>query len=213
MITVIIGVFVIWAVWVLLWIAISLFAVRNIQEPEYALMEKKQWYEIREYAPYIVAQVEVEWEQKEAIENGFRQLAGYIFGGNTSKKKIDMTAPVQDIKHSEKISMTVPVMDYNNQDNQHTIQFTMPSEYTLETLPVPDNKNISFEHIQMTRRAVLRYTGLVSEKTIEQNKQKLHEMLKRDSIKSTWEFISAQYNPPLTFPFIKRNEILVDIQK
>jgi len=125
-----------------------------------------------------------------------------------------MTAPVQDIqKQSESIKMTVPVIDIENEKDEHTIQFTMPSKYTLETLPKPNNDKVTFREIPTTQRAVLRYTGWATAQKVAQKKQHLKELLERDSLKSSGEMISAQYNPPLSFPYLRRNEILVDIAK
>lgn len=201
------------AVALVIWIAGTLFAIRGIEEPSYILVEKRDGYEIREYASYIVAEVEIEGDMRDALNAGFRQLAGYIFWGNTTRSSIAMTAPVMDTtKTSENIAMTVPVMDTLSNSGKHIVAFTMPSSYTLENLPKPDNANIRFRVVENTRRAVLRYTGYATEARVEQKKKLLTELLIRDGYTMKWDIISAQYNPPLSFPLLRRNEVMVDIR-
>ncbi len=201
------------AVALVIWIAGTLFAIRGIEEPSYTLVEKRDGYEIREYASYIVAEVEVEGDIREALSTGFRQLAGYIFGGNTTRSSIAMTAPVMDTaKVSENIAMTAPVMDTLSNSGKHIVAFTMPSSYTLENLPKPDNANIRFRVVENTRRAVLRYTWYATEARVDAKEKSLVEWLTRDGYTMKWDIISAQYNPPFSFPLLRRNEVMVDIE-
>ncbi len=131
----------------------------------------------------FVAEVEVEGDMRTALNHGFRQLAGYIFGGNTSKASIDMTAPVMDTeKSSESIKMTVPVMDTLSNSGKYIVAFTMPSMYTLETLPKPSNANIRFRIVENSRRAVLRYSWYATEARMEEKKQLLLNRLKQDGL-------------------------------
>ncbi len=140
-------------------------------------------------------------------------LAGYIFWGNTTKQSIAMTAPVIDINTvSEKIAMTVPVIDITEGNDTHIVQFSMPKKYTLETLPKPNDTNISFIKIPKTTKAVLRYTGWATEWEVKAKKELLSTYLKRDELTQVGEMISAQYNPPLSFPFLRRNEIMVEVK-
>ena len=111
---------------------------------------------------------------RDALNSGFRQLAGYIFGGNTAKSSIAMTVPVMDTtKASENIAMTAPVMDTVSNTGKHTIAFTMPSEYTLATLPKPDNANIRLRVVEESKRAVLRYSWYATESRVESQKKLL----------------------------------------
>jgi hypothetical protein len=160
-----------------------------------------------------VAEVEVDGDMSTALSDGFRQLAGYIFGGNTAQASIKMTVPVMDTtKISESIAMTTPVMDTLSSSGKHIVAFTMPSNYTLNSLPKPNNANIRFRSVNNSRAAVLRYTWYATEARVAAKKKILGELLVRDNhiIKGT--MISAQYNPPLSFPLLRRNEILVEIE-
>lgn len=195
------------------WLAWTLLSVRGIEEPEFTVLEKKDGYEIREYASYIVAQTQVKGTHDTALNSGFRIIAGYIFGGNVSQESIAMTAPVSDIKQvSEKIQMTVPVIDIKATDDTHTIQFTMPKKYTMATLPKPNDARVQLVEVPKSKKAVLRYTGWASETTVEEKKMMLKWCLERDGLKPLGDMISAQYNPPWSIPFMRRNEIIVDIQ-
>lgn len=169
------------AVALVIWIVGTLLVIRGIEEPRYTVVEKREGYEIREYAGYIVAEVEVEGDMRTAMNSGFRQLAGYIFGGNTTQSSIAMTAPVMDTaKVSENISMTAPVMDTLSSSGKHIVAFTMPSTYTIENLPKPDNANIRFRIVEKSQRAVLRYTWYATSSRVDEKKKLLIELLTRD---------------------------------
>jgi hypothetical protein len=148
-----------------------------------------------------------------ALSAGFRQLGGYIFWGNTAKTSISMTAPVMDtMRASENIAMTAPVMDRVSNSGKHIVAFTMPSQYTLATLPKPDNANIQFRTVDKSRRAVLRYSWYATESRVLAKQELLWSYLARDGYRMRWEMVSAQYNPPLSFPPLRRNEVMVDIE-
>jgi SOUL heme-binding protein len=197
----------------IVWIVGTLLAIRGIEEPQYTVVEQREGYEIREYASYIVAEVEVEWDMDVALRSGFRQLAGYIFGENTTKSSIKMTVPVMDTtKASESIAMTAPVMDTLSSTGKHIIAFTMPSSYTIENLPKPDNASIHLRLVDWSQKAVLRYGCYATPARVEEKNKILVQFLLRDSITMSGTIISAQYNPPLSFPPLRRNEVMVDIK-
>ncbi len=200
------------AVALIVWTLGTLLVIRGIEEPSYTLVEKRDGYTIRAYSGYIVAEVEVDGDMRTALSSGFRQLAGYIFGGNTSKISIKMTVPVMDTqKSSESIAMTAPVMDTVSSSGKHIVAFTLPSKYTVESLPKPDNANIRFRQVAPSLRAILQYTWYATESRVTAKKQLLTELLVRDGFKIVSEMISAQYNPPLSFPLLRRNEVMVEI--
>jgi hypothetical protein len=148
---------------------------------------------------------------REAMSSGFRILAGYIFGGNTSKQSIAMTSPVTE-QTSESIAMTAPVSEMMLSNNNHVISFVMPSEYKLSTLPTPNDKRIEIVEVKAHTTAVLRYSGYNNADKVEMMKEKLIEFLKRDGVVVAGIPRAAGYNPPWTPPFMNRNEILIDIK-
>ncbi len=197
------------------WILYGHFSSR-VKEPKFSIIDKKIGYEIREYEPYIEARVKVTGEYREAVSSGFRILAGYIFGGNIKKQSIAMTAPVTEQKsekNSESIAMTAPVSETTLTDNTSVISFVMPEEYTLATLPTPNDKRIEIVEVPSHRSAVLGYSGYNNAGKVAEMKTKLLEYLKRDNVIAVGVPRGAGYNPPWTPPFMNRNEILVDIKK
>ncbi len=197
------------AVVLIIWITYGYFSSR-VKEPKFIVLAEKEKYEIREYAPYIEARVAVTGEYRKAMTSGFRILAGYIFGGNTSKQSIAMTVPVTEQK-SEAIAMTAPVSETTLADNTRVVAFVMPEEYTLATLPSPNDKRIEIVEVPAHTSAVLRYSGYSSAEKVIKMKAKLLEYLKRDGVMITSAPRGAGYNPPWTPPFMMRNEIFVDI--
>jgi len=208
------------------WTVVSYFFERSIASPEYSVVEQKNGYEIRAYDPYITAQVEVVGSYDEAINQGFSILADYIFGNNTKQTDIAMTAPVTESKsesekmdmtapvvvsENEKIAMTAPVFESAN-EQMHIISFVMPFEYTLETLPKPNNPKIKIVPQGARKVAVLRFSWFRSDKRVANKKQELLALLKQDNIlpKGLPEY--AGYNAPFTAPWLNRNEIMVEVE-
>ena len=179
------------------------------ETPKYSVLKKQKELELRQYSGYIQAEVIVEEKHyKSAIEKGFNILAGYIFGNNISKQKIEMTAPVQAYQ-SEKIAMTTPVTVTG--ENRFTVAFIMPSEYTLETLPQPKDDRIQFNLIPAHQMAVIRFSGYFKQDRIQRNKQRLSLWLEEQGIETEGDFIVAGYNPPWVPGFLARNEVLIKI--
>jgi effector-binding domain-containing protein len=123
-----------------------------------------------------------------------------------------MTAPVMEQK-SESIAMTAPVSETVLADNSRVVSFVMPEEYTLATLPTPNDKRIEIVEVPKHQSAVLRYSGYNNAEKVVEMKAKLLEYLKQDNIAVGGVPRGAGYNPPWTPPFMNRNEILVDITK
>ncbi len=184
-----------------------------IESPRYKTVNKDKKFEIREYDEYILAEVEIDGDFSSTLQKGFRILAGYIFGGNTSKAHINMTVPVtQQAAGSEKIEMTAPVTSSPVEEGKkYTIAFTMPSKYTLETLPDPANKTISFRKVAKHRVAALRFSGNLNRKLAMRKAKELEEWLNENKYSKKSSFVFAQYNPPWIPGIFRRNEILTDI--
>ena len=181
------------------------------ETPKYSVSRKQNEIEIRQYPGYYI-QAEVTVEEKNyrsAIEKGFNLLAGYIFGNNTSRQKIEMTTPVQ-ASRSEKIAMTTPVTVTGA--SSFTVAFIMPAEYTLETLPQPKDTRVHFTHIPARTMAAVRFSGYFQQETIEKNKQRLSHWLEEQGLETEDDFIVAGYNPPWIPGFLARNEVLIQIK-
>lgn len=165
----------------------------NAEQPDYKLVTSKGNIEIRDYPPMILAEVQVSGERKQAINEGFKILANYIFGNNTSNKKIAMTAPVLQQKHIDKWN----------------IKFIMPKKYRLEPLPNPNSKNIRLIPSSAKRFAVIRFSGLANDENIKQHTAELREYISAEKLEPMPEVLLAFYNPPWTLPFLRRNEVMI----
>jgi SOUL heme-binding protein len=199
----------------LIWIIGSYAVVWTIEEPAYTVLEKKDGYEIREYAPYIMAATTVTGDYDLATNQGFRIIADYIFGNNQKRESIAMTTPVLEspsVNSSEKIAMTVPVLETASTNATRTIAFVVPSKYTLDTLPLPNNNAVKLIPVSARKVAVLRYTWYPTASRTEAKKAELIAYLTRDGKIVTGEIETARYNPPLSMPLTLRNEILIPIE-
>lgn len=180
------------------------------ETPKYSVSRKQNEIEIRQYPGYIQAEVTVDDKNyKSAIEKGFGVLAGYIFGNNISRQKIEMTTPVQ-ASQSEKIAMTTPVTVTGA--SNFTVAFIMPAEYTLETLPQPKDSRVRFTRLPARSMAAIRFSGYFRQETIEKNKQRLGHWLEEQGLETDGDFIVAGYNPPWVPGFLARNEVLIQIK-
>lgn len=180
-------------------------------EPEWKLLEQDGKVEVRRYDAAVAAEVTMTGERYEAINDGFRVLAAYIFGANTIKKKVAMTAPVtQEIILSEKIAMTAPVTQQGGyQKNEWRVRFFMPPGYTLATLPIPNDSRITFVTVPAHRVAVIRFSGFNSDKNLTTHTDDLKAWLVKRKIITSNLPIYAFYDPPWVLPFLRRNEVMI----
>ncbi len=181
----------------------------NTEQPDYKLLQSEENIEIRDYAPMILAEVEISGKRKEAISEGFKVLADYIFGNNTSNKKMGMTPPVTN-EISEKIPMTAPVIQEKYRD-KWKIRFVMPKKYHLETLPKPNSKDVVLISLPARRFAVIYFSGLADDENIKMHTEELKAYILAEKLKRLGEPIFAFYNPPWTPPLLRRNEIMIEI--
>jgi len=200
---IIIGVGVLWSIWG--------YVSSRVEKTEYTLIESKKDYEIRLYPEHIVAQTTVKGNYQDALSEGFRIVAGYIFGGNTKKESIAMTSPVIEKKStSQSIAMTAPVTA-SVEGESRTIAFGMPRSYTLETLPTPNDSRVKIITIPEKKMAAIRFSGYRSDDSVQAKKQKLLSALEKDNVRVIGELQYAGYNAPWTPPWMTRNEVLVEI--
>lgn len=184
--------------------------VGQYEEPAYHATRAEGQAELRHYGPVIAAQVVVTGTREEAVSTGFRQIADYIFGNNQSRTEISMTAPV--VQQSESIAMTAPVLQQGEGD-RWVVQFIMPREYTLQTLPKPVNNAVKLRSIPARDVAVIRFSGdakdaaLLEEKTAELRRYIAQQGLRVRGATPLYAF----YDPPWTLPFLRRNEVMLEV--
>jgi len=182
-----------------------------IEEPSYRVLETRGDVEVREYAPHVVAAVEVEGERGEALSRGFRLLANYIFGNNRSRAKVEMTAPVAQVAQPEKLQMTAPVTGERLEGGRWKVTFLMPSEYSLERLPLPNDPRVHHEQVPARKVAALRFSGWATDGNVSQHLEALQGQLEKLGLRPLGEPVLAQYDPPWSLPFWRRNEWLVEV--
>jgi len=198
-----------------LWSIGGIFGSR-VEQADYTVVKTMNGYEIREYPAHIVAQTTVQGSYGESMSNGFRIVAGYIFGGNTKRESIAMTAPVvaqkgEGSQASERIAMTAPVVATAEGDSQ-VISFGMPRSYTLETLPKPNDPRVKIVMIPAKKYAVVRFSWYRSDARVKNMQEKLLSALARDGIVAEGSTAYAGYNAPWTPPWMTRNEVLVEVK-
>lgn len=191
----------IWLVVFIVFLLIGIFLwgpiVSNVEKAKYKVVESHGNIEIRDYPPMVVAEVEVTGNRESAANKGFRLLANYIFGNNADRAKISMTAPVIEKVKSNEV---------------WEIKFVMPSNYSIETLPKPNNPLIKISLTENKRWVVIRFSGLTSQNNLEQHRLKLQNFIVLKQLNPVSDPMYAFFNPPWTFPALRRNEIMVEVE-
>jgi hypothetical protein len=198
-------------------IALSLFtglfsgaaARERVEEPAFTVLGSPAGLEVRQYGPRIAAETTVTGRNERARNDGFGRLAGYIFGGNTTRTSIAMTAPVAQA--SEKIAMTAPVGQTPDGSGAWRIQFIMPSRYTLETLPTPKDPSVRLVALEPETFAVLRFSGSTGDKAVSERKAELLRRLDGSGWRAEGEPVAWFYDPPWRLPSQRRNEVAVQV--
>lgn len=203
------------------WIALGLGVVviaagafsqmRRVEEPKFTSVEQSGAFELRDYPPLLVAEATVKGERTVAINQGFRVIADYIFGNNIAAEKVAMTAPVTQ-QSSEAVAMTAPVTQQAAGDSW-TVRFIMPSQYTMETLPKPKNADVTLKQIEGQRMAVLRFSGVADDAMLKEKSNALLAEIAKRSLTATAAPTYAFYDPPWTLGFLRRNEVMVAVNK
>lgn len=170
------------------------FSTSSIEKLPYKVIKEYDDFEVRQYETALFSSVVLsDTTYEESSSKGFRVLAGYIFGGNDTGEKIAMTSPVaMELGDSTKMS------------------FMVPSGYTEETLPKPNNDKIFFEKKEGAMMAAIRFGGWANDARIEEYKQKLIALLKKEGIAHSATFLYLGYDPPFAV-INRRNEIVVEL--
>ena len=206
-------------------------AAMATEEPNYTVLKQTEDFELRRYESQLVAQTWVTGDQDAASRAGFKILADYIFGNNTApsgeSSKISMTAPVamqfeakQSITKknggSQKIAMTAPVsikQEHQQQnDGKWRVQFTMPSQYSMQTLPKPNNPDITIIEVPPQTYGVIKFSGLAGAEKVAAKTAELQSWMQMQKLTIIGTPELARYNPPWTLPFMRRNEVMIAYQ-
>ena len=196
----------------------SVVGIRTAEELSYDVVTKDDTIEIRRYAPHVAAQASLDGDQEATQGTLFRVLAGYIFGKNTDREEIAMTAPVvmnqSKDQNGTPIAMTAPVTMTPSETNRWTMAFSMPAKYSLKTLPQPVDERVTLVEMPARTVAVVRYTG--SFNNAENRADSLAALTgwldKHPKYRAIGQPFYAGYDPPFTIPFLRRNEVLIEVE-
>jgi hypothetical protein len=180
-----------------------------IEEPRYQVLAQDGSFELREYSAYIVAETRVEAGFEDAGSLAFQRLFRYISGNNVAQQKIAMTAPVTQ-SGGEKIKMTAPVSQVAD-GNAYLVAFSLPSTYTLATVPKPLDPTVRIRQVPAQLIACWRYSGRWTESNYREHEVLLRERIKSRELVTRGEPVLARYNPPFTPWFMRRNEVWIPV--
>ena len=175
----------------------------RVEHPKYDTVSRDGDFEIRAYAPMIIAEAEVQGARKPAIEEGFRIIGGYIFGANQGRMKIAMTEPVQQQ------AAALPAPGDETGSDRWKVSFVMPSSWSLDTLPPPADTRIKLNSLPAQRMVAITFSGSYSDGIIAEKTRELRDYAQRKGLTVTGSPLLAFYNPPWTLPMLRRNEVML----
>jgi hypothetical protein len=185
--------------------AMPLFS-HAIEEPKFEVIRQIDTVELRQYAPYVVAEVVLDATAEDAGNRAFPILAGYIFGKNKGEKKFEMTAPVTQTAAPVKMEMTAPVTQAAVPGGMR-VQFVLPAGVTLESAPEPLDPRVQLRLVPASQWAAIRYSGTWSQANYDEHLALLKAALDKAGVATQGEPVLARYNAPFTPWFLRRNEI------
>lgn len=195
-------------------LALASWPAMAIEVPEYRVLEQDGAFELRAYSSYLIAETEVEAGFMNAGNIAFGRLFRYISGANTAQTEIAMTAPVEQASQGEKIAMTAPVEQAKG-DGVYRVGFIVPRKYNRDTVPKPTDPRVIIRQVPPRTVAVWRYSGRWTEENFREHEQDLRRALQARSLKpaSGDSAIIARYDAPFIPWFMRRNEVLIPLEK
>ena len=189
----------------------GIFGIRLADGPTYEVLTSDGDVEIRSYRPLLLASITINGNFEEARKEAFVSLANYVFGKNKDKKKLKMTIPVLQEEKSDKLAMTSPIL-HEPTDSGWTLSFFLPTEYNLATVPTPNDRRIHLFTRPARVMACLRYSGLNSQEKIKKHSLELLDWVEKNDLYDLIGTIqSAEYDGPSTIPFLRKNEVLIEV--
>ncbi len=188
-------IFVIVVVVIVIFQSYTLMAANKTEEQKYTVILKDKDFEIRFYPSATLATIHSDAKTyKDLSGSGFRKLARYIFGGNETNTSISMTAPVH----------------MNINDTVSSMSFVMPSSYSEDMLPKPNNPDVFIQKSADEYVAVIQFGGFASDKDLVFYSAKLKKLLEEKGISYYGNTRFLGYNPP--FQLVgRRNEMIVSV--
>jgi hypothetical protein len=194
----------------------SLVGINNVEEAAYTAVIKDDPFELRDYEPMVIVETTIDDDFENAGNKAFRRLFAYITGDNVTNSEISMTAPViadpAGTSSGTDIAMTAPVLQEYSQGGWR-YAFVLPADLTLETAPKPIDDKVRLTQVPGKKVAVIQYSGFWSEDSMQEKTSELNDWISANNLTATSEPRWAGYNPPWTIPFMRRNEVMIDVQQ
>lgn len=201
-----------------------------VEEIPFKVLKKEKDFELRQYAPFILAETEVTSRFEDAGELAFKRLFKYISGDNRSpewaKSQIEHVDTVAEISEDptpesdhdsepqgQKIDMTAPVFQQESEENTHLVSFVLPPSYSLSEAPIPKNEKVTIREVPEKTMAAIRYSGKWSQANYEKHLEQLTHALEEAGYEVIGDPMYARYNSPYSPRFMRRNEILLEVNK
>lgn len=193
-----------------LWAGYTHFYEGGLGQPEYRTLSQANGIEFRHYEPMVIASTQISQRGSTGLSQGFRVLAGYIFGGNQPGEKLAMTAPVlQQNKPGESIPMTAPVLQ---SPGDMRMAFVMPTGRAVDDLPLPTNTKVSLTTVDWGEVAAIRFNGRGKQERFKKAEAELRMAIEQSGRLPSGPALYAQYNSPSAFPPMRRNEVIIPLQ-
>jgi hypothetical protein len=194
----------------------SVVGISSVEEAGHTVLLDENNIQLRNYKGYLVAETLIEADYADSGRTGFRRLFRYISGNNSASAKVAMTGPVIKENKSQKIAMTAPVFQEKMMFTGKTawkMSFVLPSDLTIKTAPKPLDGAVVLSEVPPKQVAVIRYSGLISERKIQRYTETLRSWIDRKGYEEVSSPRSAGYDPPWTIPMFRRNEVHIDVKE
>jgi len=188
--------------------AVNIFGIRTGESPKYVVLHEDGELEIRRYVSLLRVKTFIPGDYAASMEVGLKRLGSFVSGHNSGNVRLYPESGIQTDLRGEHIATTTPVLQSPIADGW-AMAFILPRKYTFSTAPKPLDEKVELEHMPTQTMAILRYSGSVDEECIQRKFRELRGWVQSIGWRSISEPMSAQYDPPFTIPFLKRNEVLV----
>lgn len=168
-------------------LSITMFS-QGYETQKYEVVKQIENIEIRFYPPSLMAKVN--------SGGGFSKLFQYISGKNDKNQKMAMTTPVH----------------MSSKNNKSTMEFVLPSKYSLDNVAAPKDKNIEVYNSKPGYYAAITFGGYSNTEKVKKNHSSLLKTLQAENLKILdSQPVVLSYNSPYKV-FNRRNEVLVEVE-
>jgi DNA gyrase inhibitor GyrI len=194
----------------------SIFGNSGVEIAPYEVLQSDGSIEIRHYEELLLVSTPMKGDL-DKNEGAFNKLFRYISGENKAATKVEMTAPVlinPEDSEGQKIAMTAPVfMNQDENAENWTMSFVLPSTFDYETAPRPTDSDVTLDKITDLTVAAIRFNGLLRNDNTQKHKSQLERWIADNGFRITGSYKTAGYNPPWTLPNLRRNEVIIPVER